>query len=102
MHLEVQNTKVIYFTASWLNCISFAVSQSQLRILRIIATVRDENGDVEGEGGAQPHGVSRVVPHLMMVMMMVMMVRRRGMMSASPLSCPRGGPEQKGFLCCTS
>ena len=76
MHLEVQNTKVgqlLYFKASWLNCISFAVSQSQFRILRIIATVRDENGDVEGEGSAKPHGVSGVVPHLMVMVMVMMM-----------------------------
>ena len=41
-----------------------AVAKPQLGVLRVVTTVRVELGEVQTVGGAEPHGVTGVVPHL--------------------------------------
>ena len=59
MTSEIRNSEMfLYFS------VLTAVSQSQLRVLGVVPAVRVESGEVQPEGGPEPHGVSGVVPHL--------------------------------------
>ena len=61
---KVSSDMFILFPESSRLLVLATVSQPQLRVLRVVSPVRVESGEVQSEGGPEPHGVSGVVPHL--------------------------------------